>query len=260
MNLLLDIGNTNLRWALQVGEVLGEVGTVRHGGGVPLDLLAAWESLEPPGRVLVSNVGGVAVAGALRRVVRALWGVEPESVAVQGSCLGLRVAYADPSRLGVDRWLALLGAHTGVSGSALIVDAGTAVTYDLMLAGGRHLGGLILPGIALMRGALLQGTHLPPLDLDAEPQTCLEPPWGTDTAAAVAGGGLQALGALAERLYDRLAQSARVGSGVGTEGAPPRLLLTGGDAERLAPLIGRPLEIVPDLVLRGLARLAGGPG
>jgi type III pantothenate kinase len=195
LNLLLDIGNTNLRWVVQEGPDLGDLAVVRHGGGVPLDLIAAWESLEVPRRALVSNVGGASVGIAVARVIRALWGVEPEPVAVRGSCLGLRVAYEDPSRLGVDRWLALLAAqgHWG-SGSALIVDAGTAVTYDLLHDGGRHLGGLILPGIEMMRGALLQGTRIAPMGLDPALPISRSEPWVTDTASAVAAGGVQALG------------------------------------------------------------------
>jgi len=270
LNLLLDIGNTNLRWVSQEGPGLGVSGTVRHGGGAPLDLIATWESLEPPGRVLVGNVGGESVAAAVARVVRALWGIQAELVVVQGSCLGLRVAYADPSRLGVDRWLALLGAQGLPGGSALIVDAGTAVTYDLLLAGGQHLGGLILPGIEMMRGALLQGTRIPPMGLDPAAPTAspitpsigLAEPWATDTGSAVAAGGIQALGALADRLYDRLydrlAERHNQGLEPGSDSSAPRLLLTGGDRERLAPAIGRPFQILPDLVLRGLARLAEG--
>jgi type III pantothenate kinase len=256
LNLLLDIGNTNLRWASQEGPYLGDLATVRHGGGVPLDLIAAWEVLEVPCRVLVANVGGEPVAAAVGRVVRALWGVEAELVAVRAYCLGLRVAYEDPSRLGVDRWLALLAAQGHDAGSTLIVDAGTAVTYDLLLDGGRHLGGLILPGMEMMRGALLQGTWIPPMGLDRAIALPLAEPWGTDTGTAVAAGGAQALGALADRLYDRLAERCAQGSESGADDAAPRLLLTGGDAERLAPAIGRPFQILPDLVLRGLARLA----
>lgn len=253
MNLLLDIGNTHLRWTPHLGDALGEVGTVRHGGVVPPGLRAAWESLEPPDRVLVGNVGGAQVGAAVIRVAQDLWGIEVELVAVQAACLGLRVAYADPSRLGVDRWLALLGVPAGRCGGALVIDVGTAVTYDLLRADGQHLGGLILPGIGLMREALLQGTRIPPLGLETRFEVSLARPWGADTASAIGGGGIQALGALADRLYDRLLGL----SGPRTpDENPPRLLLTGGDAERLVPAIGRPLEVRPDLVLQGLARLA----
>lgn len=259
MNLLIDIGNTNLRWVSQEGVALGHPESVRHGGGVPLDLIAAWESLDVPRRVLVANVGGQPVAAAVGRVARALWGLQAEAVTVRQSHLGLRVAYPDPSRLGVDRWLGMLGALDLGDRGALIVDAGTAVTYDLLLPGGEHLGGLILPGIEMMRLALLQGTGIPPAGPVPAPGISIVEPWATDTGPAVVSGALQALGALADRLYDRLALRCNPPSGPASESVAPALLLTGGDGERLAPAIGRSLQVVPDLVLRGLARLAEAP-
>jgi len=254
VNLLIDIGNTNLRWASQEGPGIGAPQSVRHGGGAPIDLLAAWDGLAVPHRVLIGNVGGEAVGTAVARVVRALWGLEPEVAVTRTECLGVRVAYRDPSRLGVDRWLVLLAAHARQAGAVLIVDAGTAVTYDLLLADGTHLGGLILPGIEMMRAGLFAGTRIsrpvPDAVIDqGMNETSAADPWGSDTATAIALGSVQALGALADRLYERLAERG--------QGPGPAILLTGGDASRLAGVITRPCELVPDLVLQGLARLAG---
>jgi type III pantothenate kinase len=257
MNLLVDIGNTNLRWNLAGTDGLGTTRVVRHGDGAPLDLIAAWEALgAAPDRMLVSNVGGTAVADAVGRVARALWGLDPEQATCRSPCLGVTIAYADPGRLGVDRWLALLAAHALGPGPKLIVDAGTAVTYDLLLADGRHLGGLILPGIAMMRAALLQGTRIPRPPQAMEDWPAIEPPppvsWATDTDTAIAWGAPQALASLADRLRARLARAAG--------GESPRVLLTGGDGAALADLIDPPGELVADLVLMGLARLAAGGG
>lgn len=250
MILLLDIGNTNLRWAIYDDGRLGEVWILRHSGGVPLDLLAAWEQIAAPSCILVSNVVGQTVAESLRRVTRAYWGLDPEFVGTRADFGGVRIAYAEPARFGVDRWLTLLAAHAlARSGSEaeawqpiLILDAGTAATFDLLLADGRHLGGLILPGIEMMRASLLAGTQIPRVEAEL-----VGDPWAGDTGAAVASGSVQAIAALAGRLYDRLAEQA---------GATPRLLLTGGDAERLRPVLDRPFEEIPDLVLRGLAQMA----
>ncbi len=255
MNLLVDIGNTNLRWNLAGPDGLGTTQTVRHGGGAPLDLIAAWEALGPaPERVLVGNVGGAAVADAVGRVARALWGLDPEQATCRSPCLGVTIAYGDPGRLGVDRWLALLAAHTLAPGPKLIVDAGTAVTYDLLLADGRHLGGLILPGIRMMRAALVQGTRIPPSSQTMGEWPALEAPppdpWATDTDTALAWGAPQALASLADRLRVRLAQAAG--------GESPRVVLTGGDGAALADLVDPPGEPVADLVLMGLERLAAG--
>lgn len=245
MNLLIDIGNTNLRWTLHDGQGLGPVDGVRHGGGLPLDLLAAWERIAPPDRVLVSNVGGAAVGAAVARAVHAYWGLAPQLAATRAESFGVRVAYAEPARLGVDRWLGLIAAHRLAVGASLIVDAGTAATFDLLLADGEHLGGLILPGVQMMRDALLAGTRIPRV----EPEPAAEP-WASDTGTAVAAGSLHALAALTVRLHERL--SAHLGAAE----PPPVILLAGGDGPQLAPLIERPCRPVPDLVLLGLARLA----
>ncbi len=246
MNLLVDIGNTNLRWACADVHAPGPVRTVRHSGGMPLDLLAAWETLERPARLLVSNVGGGAVAKALERVARSYWGLSPEFAATRSNFLGVRIAYSDPARLGVDRWLTLIAAHARAHRGTLIVDAGTAATFDLLLSDGRHLGGLILPGIEMMRESLLAGTNIP--RVETEPA---RDPWASDTGAAVAAGSLHAIAALTGNLAGRLAEQT---------GQPPSLLLTGGDADRVAAVLDRTCELAPDLVLRGLALVSENDG
>lgn len=241
MDLLIDIGNTNLKWAVCASGTLGEMSSVRHHDALPIDLHASWERLAAPQRVLVSSVTGQSVKDALVRTCRSRWGLEPRFAHTRSACLGVTVAYVDPQRLGVDRWLALIATHHLCTGPALIVDAGTAVTYDLLLPNGRHLGGLILPGIDMMREALLARTHIPRVEPE-EP----DGPWAADTATAVAAGSTQAPAALAERLLRRLEAEA---------GTVPTLLITGGDAERLLPALAVPVRREPDLVLQGLALL-----
>lgn len=241
MELLIDAGNTNLKWACAGPDGIGEMRTLRHHGALPIDLHAAWELLPPPDRVLIANVGGESLGETLRLACRAHWGREPRFARPRQTCCGVTVAYAEPARLGADRWLALLAARREVSGPVLVVDAGTAVTYDLLLADGRHLGGLILPGMRMMRESLLAGTRIPAV----EPADSVEP-WAADTGAAVAAASVQAPAALAERLRDRLAAAA---------GQAPTVLITGGDAERLAGALERPARPIPDLVLRGLTLL-----
>ncbi len=243
MNILIDIGNSNLRWTCHGDGHPWEVQILRHSGGIPLDLLAAWDTLEAPARIVVSNVGGASVAEALARVTRALWGRDPEYLATRDVFGDLRIAYAEPERLGVDRWLGLVAAHAEHRSACLILDAGTAATFDLLLADGRHLGGLILPGIEMMRKSLLMGTHIP--RIESEPTG---DPWATDTAAAVAAGSVQAIAATVGRLFDRLAEVA---------GEPPVLIVTGGDAERVCAQLERPFTVVPDLVLRAVLQVMG---
>jgi type III pantothenate kinase len=241
LELLVDIGNTSLKWAPFESGRLGEMRSVRHLDAIPIDLHAAWEQLPAPGRVLAASVAARSVSDSLQRACRCHWGLGAHLVQTEPVRRGVAIAYQDPARLGVDRWLALIAAHEFSQAPALVVDAGTAVTYDLLLPTGRHLGGLILPGVRMMRDGLLANTQIPRVEPE-EPDGV----WTTDTATAVAAGSVQAPAALAERLMHRLAQVA---------GSEPVLFLTGGDAELLRPAIAAPARLEPDLVLQGLALL-----
>lgn len=249
MQLLVDIGNSSVKWALRhaAGQPLTGFGAALHGGALPLDLLATWDALDGIDAVVAAGVGPRSVADAVAQVTRSRFGIEPRWVHTRAEACGVRIAYADPAQLGVDRFLALIAAHqrgraTPSPAPSLIVDAGTAITFDALGADGRHLGGLILPGIRLSRDSLLAGTQIPrhePIDANL--------PWAIDTGQAIAAASIQAPAALLERLYRRLAQDT---------GAAPKLLLTGGDAERLAAACDIPAELVPELVLEGLAAFA----
>lgn len=239
MHLLIDIGNTNLKWATTQSGAPGEMQTVQHFGGLPIDLHAAWDQLAVPDRVVVSNVGGDEMAANVEGACRAYWDRPPRFAQTQPSAYGVTIAYERPERLGVDRWLALIAVHQVCEGPVLIVDAGTATTYDLLLGNGRHLGGIILPGIEMMRDSLLARTHIPRV----EPEELGEP-WAADTGTAVAAGSIQAPAALTDRLWDRMAEQS---------GSAPELIVTGGDAERLLPALNPRARHEPDLVLQGLA-------
>ncbi|MCG6941522.1 MAG: type III pantothenate kinase [Thiohalocapsa sp.] len=247
MQLLVDIGNTSIKWALRHPDdaELNDYGAAMHGGALPLDLLAVWDELDGIDAVIAAGVGPREVKDAVGRVCDACWGCEPKWVETRSEACGVRIAYPEPARLGVDRFLALIAVHQwlaaeqGDPAPALIVDAGTAITYDLLQADGQHLGGLILPGIRIMRDSLLAGTQIPryePAEADLA--------WAADTGEAIAAASIQAPAALIERLGRRLQQHG------GTE---PQLILSGGDAERLAAAIDLPATHIPDLVLRGLA-------
>ncbi|MCF7983589.1 MAG: type III pantothenate kinase [Thiohalocapsa sp.] len=251
MKLLVDIGNTSIKWATwdstrpdgDAAGPLGDMGSAKHFGALPIDLLAAWDSLDNINGIVAARVGPAAVLNAVAKVADASWQCGVTEVQTAAEAQGIRIAYAEPARLGVDRFLALIGAHTNAAlpnGPKLIIDAGTAVTYDLLGADGRHLGGLILPGVQLMRDSLLTGTQIPryePVDANQA--------WTADTGEAIAAASIQAPAALAERLRQRLQTET---------GDPPTTVITGGDAERLIPALDQPAIHDPALVLRGLGR------
>lgn len=242
MVLLLDIGNTRIKWAWTTDST-----ELRYGGVVthardPELLLTGWTSYEPPDRVVAASVAGDALTGAARRWVERRWGVDFRLVRASAEAAGVRNGYAEPGRLGADRWAAIVGAYR-LSGTAVcIADCGSAVTVDGVDSGGRHRGGLILPGCRLMRRALHQGTAELPLVDDSAARL-----FAADTTTAIASGTVLAVAATVEWLACHMSDEL---------GTNAELWLTGGDAPTLIPHLRLPFRHAPDLVLQGLAILA----
>jgi type III pantothenate kinase len=251
--LLLDIGNTRLKWAWLENGRAGSARAVPHQAAA-----AAWQGeleafqgeLELDGRsadrMLVANVAGGSFARQLGGWSKARLGFWPEFVSSSDEAAGVTNAYREPEALGVDRWLALIAARAAAASPACVVNAGTAVTVDAIDAAGRQLGGFILPGMQLMRDSLYARTQNVQAAAEAEPAAA-RGIYGINTAGAVEHGIALAVATLAERVAEELERAATV---------PPRILLTGGDAQRLKPYLRRAAELVPDLVLAGLAVLA----
>ena len=245
--LAIDIGNTRLKWALyaspQPGAQLLEQGAVFL---ETIDSLAEneWSALPAPGSMLGCVVAG---EGVKRRVEAQLelWDVEPRWVVPGAHACGVTNGYDHPNRLGVDRWVALIGARhrvlaQGPARPALVVMVGTAVTVDALDAQGRFLGGLILPGFGLMLRALEMGTA----GLKAPTGEAVEFP--TNTSDALMSGGADALAGAVERMHRKLRARA---------GVEPALIMSGGAAVKLAPIIDLPFETVDTLIFEGLLQM-----
>lgn len=242
--LLVDLGNSRVKWAVLAGGTLGPAAAVAYAGAdVGAVVRSTWERLPRPERVLVGSVAGGERDDELRALSRELWGREPEFARARAEAAGVTSGYESPERLGVDRWLALLAAHADGRGATCVVDCGTAVTIDVVDGAGQHRGGLILPGLHLMRDCLLAGTRIPPF---AAPRPC--PALGRDTGAAVANGALLAVVGVVRETLAR---------GAGLCGTTLRLVIAGGDAAALAEALDQPAELRADLVLEGLAVVAG---
>ena len=153
-------------------------------------------------------------------------------------------AYPDPASLGIDRWAALIAAHHGYPGAVCVVDCGTAVTLDMVTAAGEHRGGLILPGIEMLQQMLLRNTA--GLRLSGKPLTAM--PLANNTTAGIYGGAVYMLVAA----IDRSIADMRAEQGINID-----IVMTGGDAGRVLSLLHSAAHHDPDLVLRGIALLAG---
>ncbi len=242
MELLIDSGNSRLKWAcILEGEFRSHP---PQPGGRPLsglDLDRIWGGLKPlPRQVWIANVAGDEVARMLTDWIESRWQLSPQFVVSQPEGYGVTNAYSDPSRLGVDRWLALIGARHHHPLPACIVDCGTALTVDVLDSEGCHRGGVICPGLRLMSQSLgTETAGIGLLELDLFTTGIL----ADNTVNAVGFGIRHAVIGVIEQVTRLLAH----------ELPGLHLILTGGDATEIASFFSGKSKIVPDLVLQGLA-------
>jgi type III pantothenate kinase len=189
------------------------------------------------------------MAKTLAKLAKKAFRVEVEFVTAAREFNGLTSGYLDPTLLGADRWLGLIGAWTKARGALCVVDAGTAVKVDSVDSTGQHLGGLIAPGIHMMREVLMSNTSdIAKAASNSTPS--LAGVLANNTIAAVSRGAVFALAGMADRACEVIAENT---------GTAPRLFITGGDANMISGTMRSRGEVVPDLVLQGLAVIAAQP-
>ena len=237
MILVIDAGNTRIKWGLHDGAAWRAQGRAAHADVA--SLCAALADLPKPTRIVVSHVAAAPLYDALVQAL-AQFDLPLRRVYARARQCGVENGYADPAQLGADRWAALIAAQHLAGGTQLVVNAGTALTVDALHAG-RFLGGLIVPGYRLLGAALQQATALPNT---TDGRFSI---WPDNTRDALETGRLRALAGAVAAQHAQLALHA--GTSVG-------ILLSGGDAARLVPHLPQPLWQVDNLVLEGLRIIA----
>ena len=237
--LLIDLGNSRVKWAWARDRQL-DTDSAGQGDEDALERACSETGRSAPAEILVSSVAGEERTESVVGRCARLWSAPVRRLRSRAEQGGVRCAYADPSRLGVDRWLALVGAVAAYGKPVVVWDLGTAATLDAVNAVGQHVGGLILPGPETMRTSLAAKTKLNvPERLEGVDR--LHP--GRDTRECIVFGILAAqLGAV--RVF--LEQIAKPGA------VAPPLVVTGGGAAALRPLLERETIHDPWLVLRGM--------
>ncbi|MBB3224518.1 type III pantothenate kinase [Pseudoduganella umbonata] len=246
--LVIDAGNTRVKWAL--ADAGAPVGRWRLQGAMAqgmLDtLIDTWrEAGLEPARVLAANVAGGAVRAAIEGALRVCApDAAVEWFASVPSRAGIRNGYANPAQLGCDRFAAAIGARALAPGQDLVIaNCGTATTVDAITADGAFIGGMILPGLRLMSGALARNTaQLPQIDAD----TALPATFADNTHDAILSGCLAAQAGAIERA-------------IAAHGGAP-CIISGGAAPLIAPVLTVPARHVDNIVMLGLhaALLDGG--
>lgn len=244
MILLVDIGNSQIKWTTIQSKVLADSQHFsRPKTGIKAALNKAWKSLDDIEAVFVSNVAGDKIAAQLTEWSDKQWQLTPVFVQSEKRRFGVTNAYEQPETLGVDRWLAIVAGRQHARQVTCVIDCGTAITVDIVTEKGQHQGGLIVPGLSLMKKMLTDNT-------DALSNVTQESEFNllaTNTHSAIQAGTLYMVTATLENLINDLQQNFT---------DEVRFLITGGDAEELIPLMPQPLIHEPDLVLKGLAQYA----
>lgn len=247
--LLIDIGNTRLKWrALELATGLTE----NDAAGAVLttdraELVEQWEPLKV-GQALIASVAGPdALAGTRTMIEECFGGIDIAVLASAARQCGVVNCYRKPERLGPDRWAALIGARALFpTREVVIANLGTATTVDWLRPDGRFEGGVILPGLSLMRTSLARRTAALPL-AQGQARGVAQ-----NTEDAIASGVQHAQAGAIERVVRETGQTP-----VAPEAEGGVLcLLTGGDAAALAPRLPFPTQVVDNLVLRGLVEIA----
>lgn len=242
MILEVDFGNTRIKWRfIEAGLARDEPGHASVVSSSVSIFLAELQKFQKPEQVRVASVRKDDSLEEFSHWLKDNWGISPRLASVTQQCAGVTNSYAEVSRMGVDRWLAMLSAYKRSQGACIVVDAGTALTIDVLDANGLHLGGYILPGLALMAAALEANTGIRLRNTDDE-WVCRP---GRSTEQAVHNGALAAVIALIEKTHSSIA--------VGKH--PVATFLSGGNAPVLRACLDSlaHVSIVPDLVLDGLA-------
>jgi type III pantothenate kinase len=241
--LLVDIGNSRIKWGL------GKNARVDAGRPFASDATALtgefdrfWGDLPAPSSVVACRVADAEIGQRLREWVERHWGLTIRFVQPESQAYGVVNGYDTPEKLGVDRWVALVAVRKFYPLPACVADCGTAITVDALDSEGRHLGGVIAPGLTLMRQSLIQ--RVPALSLAAGDYHGL---LARNTAAAMLSGARQAGAGLIERTVRETGRLL---------GCDPHLVLSGGDAQTLAVELSVPYVLAPELVLQGLLIIA----
>ena len=247
--LTIDIGNTRLKWALYEQAAPG-ARLLSHGAEFldHVEKLAdgAWADLPTPTGMLGCVVAGDAVRRRAEEQIDERFDIAARWVVPSPAEAGLVNGYDHPTRLGADRWVAMIGARhrmlaEGPARPMVVVLIGTAVTVEAVDQHGRFLGGLILPGHGIMLRALESGTaglHVPTGDVR---------PFPTNTSDALTSGGTYAIAGAIERMAQHVREHC---------GQEPARYMTGGAGWKMAPSMATPFELVESLIMDGLLTIA----
>jgi len=255
--LLLDAGNTRLKWAFcEQGQFLQHGVFTYEWSALSVQFQAQWGSLVDKNvikKLVLSNVAGERLESSLRQwwcenclqkqTLQETVPLTIDVVQAQAQAFGVQCVYRQPEQLGADRWAGLVAARHYITGACCVIACGTALTVDVLSADGMHVGGLIAPGMATMRQSLLANTAQ--IEIGEATNTsifCVR-----DTASAVQAGIMAATVGAVQQVLQQCREHRQ---------PIPICVVTGGDAQSLLPALPKNSLHKTKWVLKGLAIIA----
>ena len=246
--LLLDIGNTRIKWGIFDNHNILINGAVNVRESEQDNFLSLYQSF-PSGieKAVASSVLDSDMSLKLKKTFKSFFGFKIEFIETGENSHNILNGYDEPLSLGVDRWVAMIAARTEFKKDVMIIDMGTAITIDLIDKYGTHRGGKILPGFKLMSEVLNKNTSniQQIINLhDIEKKDIQS--WGKDTRNVIISGITSAISGAIQVSLDKLNKDVE----------EPVVIITGGDSEFFKDYLDRGFKFRPNLVLSGLAILA----
>ena len=246
--LLLDIGNTFIKWGLLENHELIFNGIMQNTQPLSTEFShLAKEIVKDIDLILIASVKSDDWNTRCAKIISESFSCDVDFVYSESSAFDVQNSYGDPQQLGVDRWVAMIAAYHELQSDVMVVDLGTAITIDAVDNNGHHLGGQIIPGIQLMLRCLDKETDrikLPNMTLDSI--TKCTGMLATNTDDALVHGTFNAICGAIERMINDLKKN----------NYQPKVLVTGGDARLLLDILDESYHYRPNLVLEGLAIMA----
>lgn len=239
MKLYADIGNSRIKLVQNTGVISDVLAVDYEPETLPRIFAEYCNGLPVPDRIVVSNVAGGKVAAIFTDLCLKNWSKHPEYLCVKQKCCGVTQGYTDLSRLGVDRWLAMIAAWNKYKTDVCVIDCGSTVTVDIVSAGGQHLGGYIIPGMHMMRSSLVKNTGQ--ISLVREQEFSGSP--GMSTEECVVNGTGLAVVAFIRHVVNAVNKTAD---------NPYICVITGGSAGQVMKLSDLSCHYEPSLVMEGI--------
>ncbi|MBT5032841.1 MAG: type III pantothenate kinase [Proteobacteria bacterium] len=245
MDLLIDIGNSRLKWATRHNGKWHFGEPIAHKGDFQSCVEPLWGDLSRPNRIVLACVASSDARQAIIDRAKTLWQKKVRILSTSDQARGIRSDYSK-GELGVDRWLAVIGARNLQQGDVAVVDCGSAVNIEFLGANNQYLGGMILPGLALMYQSLSDGTATKLGELVG-----FDGQLGQSTDTAIAAGVICAItGAIEKAIQVAQEQHKRAW----------HVIITGGDASMLVPHLSIDYLLESNLVLVGMSEVLNWQG